>query len=172
VRLNEFLRDTQEMGRGIVVGQGDWQQQLEKNKNDYTFEFVQGPRFLDAYPLTLTHEQYVDKVNENAGGVLTSSERSELIGLFNFLTETQARASVLRHVAENEALKRNELNRAFVLMECYGYMRRNPDDPPDTNFRGWKFWLDKLNEFNGNYVSAEMVKAFISSDEYRHRFGL
>jgi hypothetical protein len=50
-------------------------------------------------------------------------------------------------------------------------LRRNPDDPQDTNFAGWKFWLDKLNQFDGNFIGAEMVKAFISSDEYRKRFG-
>jgi hypothetical protein len=31
--------------------------------------------------------------------------------------------------------------------------------------------LGKLDEFHGDYVAAEMVKAFINSDEYRHRFG-
>jgi hypothetical protein len=31
--------------------------------------------------------------------------------------------------------------------------------------------LDKLNQFNGNFIEAEMVKAFISSIEYRQRFG-
>ena len=33
------------------------------------------------------------------------------------------------------------------------------------------FWLAKLNEFSGNFVNAEMVKAFIVSGEYRQRFG-
>jgi hypothetical protein len=32
-------------------------------------------------------------------------------------------------------------------------------------------WPAKLDSFNGNFVAAEMVKAFISSDEYCHRFG-
>jgi hypothetical protein len=36
---------------------------------------------------------------------------------------------------------------------------------------GYNFWLSKLNQFNGNYVEAEMVKAFITSIEYRQRFG-
>jgi hypothetical protein len=36
---------------------------------------------------------------------------------------------------------------------------------------GYQFRRSKLDEFNGNFVQAEMVKAFISSDEYRHRFG-
>ena len=39
------------------------------------------------------------------------------------------------------------------------------------DYQGYNFWLNKLNSFNGNYINAEMVKAFISSDEYRHRFG-
>src|SRR6185295_12790668 len=32
IRLQEFLPDTQTIGRGVVVGQGNWQQQLENNK--------------------------------------------------------------------------------------------------------------------------------------------
>ena len=32
------------------------------------------------------------------------------------------------------------------------------------------FWLTKLNDFNGNFVNAEMVKAFLDSIEYRQRF--
>ncbi|HKG15281.1 MAG TPA: hypothetical protein VKB12_18295, partial [Pyrinomonadaceae bacterium] len=60
---------------------------------------------------------------------------------------------------------------AFVLMEYFGYLRRNPQDPPDGDRGGYVFWLSKLNEFNGDFIKAEMVKAFISSDEYRHRFG-
>jgi hypothetical protein len=35
---------------------------------------------------------------------------------------------------------------------------------------GYNFWLTKLNDFNGNYIQAEMVKAFITSIEYRARF--
>jgi hypothetical protein len=31
--------------------------------------------------------------------------------------------------------------------------------------------LGKINEFNGVYVAAEMVKAFLDSAEYRNRFG-
>jgi len=56
-------------------------------------------------------------------------------------------------------------------MQYFGYLRRNPNDAPDGNFERFNFWLTKLNQFNGNFVDAEMVLAFISSDEYRHRFG-
>ena len=63
-----------------------------------------------------------------------------------------------------------EFNRAFVLMQYFGYLRRNPNDAPDTNFDGYNFWLNKLNQFNGDFVQAEMVRAFIDSSEYRRRF--
>ena len=56
-------------------------------------------------------------------------------------------------------------------MQYLGYLRRNPDDPQDMDYSGWEFWLTKLNQFNGNFVNAEMVKAFITSGEYRQRFG-
>jgi hypothetical protein len=52
-----------------------------------------------------------------------------------------------------------------------GYLRRNPHDAPDGNFNGYNFWLNKLNAFDGDFVQAEMVKAFLSSSEYRQRFG-
>jgi hypothetical protein len=74
-------------------------------------------------------------------------------------------------VAEDSDLNTAEFNRAFVLMQYLGYLRRNPNDPQDTDYTGYDFWLTKLNQFNGNFVNAEMVKAFITSGEYRNRFG-
>jgi hypothetical protein len=59
----------------------------------------------------------------------------------------------------------------FVLMQYYGYLRRNPTDPPDSDDSGYQFWLAKLNSFGGDFRSADMVKAFITSIEYRARFG-
>jgi len=90
---------------------------------------------------------------------------------FYSLNSTSARA--LGIVAENATLKQQETNRAFVLMQYFGYLRRNPNDAPEQNlnFDGYNFWLGKLNQFNGNFVDAEMVKAFIVSGEYRQRFG-
>jgi uncharacterized protein (TIGR03118 family) len=78
---------------------------------------------------------------------------------------TLTRAQVLRQVAENEEFMSNEFNGAFVTMEYFGYLRRDPDTS------GFNFWLNKLNSFNGNFIQAEMVKAFIAASEYRQRFG-
>lgn len=89
--------------------------------------------------------------------------RDTLVAGLNATTET--RATVLRKVAENEELASNEFNRAFVTMQYFGYLRRDPDTS------GFNFWLNKLNAFNGDFVAAEMVKAFLLSSEYRQRFG-
>jgi hypothetical protein len=78
---------------------------------------------------------------------------------------TMTRAQVLRAIAENEEFSSNEFNKAFVTMEYFGYLRRDPDTS------GFNFWLGKLNSFNGDFIKAEMVKAFLGSSEYRLRFG-
>jgi hypothetical protein len=121
------------------------------------------------YPTSLTPTQFVDSLYAHAGITPTSTERQAAIDEFN--NPSGARGRVLRRVAESTALNNREKNRAFVLMEYFGYLRRNPDDPPDNNLDGYNFWLNKLNQFNGNYIEAEMVKAFITSGEYRQRFG-
>jgi hypothetical protein len=49
-------------------------------------------------------------------------------------------------------------------------LRRDANAAPETNFDGYNFWLNKLETFKGNYQQAELVKAFLSSTEYRGRF--
>ncbi len=174
VRLNEFLPDTQEIGRGVIVGQGNWQQQLEDNKQAFTLEFVQRSRFTTAFATSMTPAQFVDKLFLNAGVTPAATDRTAAINEFGGATTTAdvaARSRALREVAENATLNQQEFNRAFVLMQFLGYLRRNPNDAPDPDYTGYDFWLTKLNQFNGNYGDAEMVKAFISSLEYRQRFG-
>lgn len=171
IRLNEFLPDTQEIGLGVVVGQPGWEQALENNKRLFADRFVQRARFTaaNAFPTTMTASQFVDKLNTNAGGVLLPDERIQLINELS--TGAKTRAQVMRTIAEDADLAITERNRAFVLMQYFGYLRRNPNDSPDSNHTGYEFWLNKLTEFGGNFVSAEMVKAFINADEYRRRFG-
>jgi CSLREA domain-containing protein len=174
VRFNQFLADTQEIGQGVVVGQTGWEQALENNKQAFVTEFVQRSQFTTAFPTSKTPDQFVDQLNTNAGNVLSDSEKATAIGLFGSATDTSnltARAQALRQVAEDADFNSAEFNRAFVLMQYFGYLRRNPNDPQDHDYSGYEFWLTKLNQFNGNFVNAEMVKAFITAGEYRQHFG-
>jgi photosystem II stability/assembly factor-like uncharacterized protein len=174
VRLNEFLPDAQEIGRDAVVGPLGWQQAIETNVVAFTTDFVQRSRFTSAYPTSLTPAQFVDALFANAGVSPSPGERSTAIDEFGVALNTAdvaARARALRRVADNPTLSANEFNRTFVLMQYFAYLRRNPNDRQDTNYTGFDFWLLKLNQFNGNFIEAEMVKAFITSIEYRQRFG-
>lgn len=181
VRLAEFLPDTQQIGTGVVVGQTGWEAVLEANKVAFCLAFVQRMRFTDAFPTTRTPQQFVDALFLNAGVTPSDADRTAAINEFGVALNTAdaaARGRALRRVAENTTLTTNEFNRAFVLMQFFGYLRRNPDVAPDTNHTGYDFWLSKLNSFTtpGDDVlvrvqRADMVKAFILSAEYRGRFG-
>jgi subtilisin family serine protease len=171
IAFTDFIRDTQRIGLGVQVNVGDWQNILEANKQAFTLDFVQRPEFIAKYPSNRTATQIVDQMNANAGNVLTPTERTDLINSFGTTpADLSKRAAVLRSISENAVLHAAELRKAFVLMQYFGYMRRSPNDSPDSDFSGFNFWLGKLNDFNGNYINAEMVKAFITSIEYRNRF--
>ena len=170
VRLLEFLPDTQEIGEGVIVGQAGWEALLESKKQALTAEFVLRPRFTTAFPVSMTPAQFVDALNTNAGNPMSASQRNQMVN--DYTSGAMTRAQVLRAVAEDQDLINAEFNRAFVMMQYFGYLRRNANDAQDTDYTGYDFWLTKLNQFNGNYINAEMVKAFITSTEYRQRFGL
>src|SRR5213078_4411021 len=147
---------------------------LENNKQAFALNFVQRSRFITAFPTTSTPQRFVDQLFTNAGVTPSTSDRNAAIAEFGSATNTSdvaARSRALRDVAENSLLQQQEFNRAFVLMQYFGYLRRDPNSGPDTDYTGYDFWLAKLNQFNGNFVNAEMVKAFITSSEYRQRFG-
>jgi hypothetical protein len=174
--LNEFVIDARAISHDVVVIQPGWQQQLESNKQAFMSDFVQRTRFLNAYATSMSPAQFVDALFAHAGVIPTSAARQAAIDEFGGTptsVDTAARARALRRIAENPTLTQQEFNRAFVLMQYFGYLRRNPNDAPEMglNFDGYNFWLNKLNQFNGNYLDAEMVKAFITSIEYRQRFG-
>ena len=176
IGLSEFLPDTKQIGQGVIVNHAGWETVLEVNKQAFSAEFVQRSRFTSAYPTSLRPDQFVDQLFINAGVTASATDRTAAINEFGSATTTAdvaARARALRRVAENSTLAQQEFNRAFVLMQYFGYLHRNPNDAPELtlDFQGYTFWLNKLNQFNGNFQNAEMVKAFIISGEYRQRFG-
>ena len=172
--LVEFLRDVEAVQTGVVVGVGNWQQVLDNNRTAFMNDFVVRPEFTGLYPTTDTPTQYVDKLYQHAAVTGTTQERLDTIAEFNgaaTASDPGARGRALLRITQNGVFRQREGNRAFVFMEYIGYLRRSPNDPPDGNFDGYNFWLTKLNQFNGDFLQAEMVKAFLSSIEYRQRFG-
>jgi subtilisin family serine protease len=174
---DEFTRDAATVASGIVVNDALEPNVINANKQAFVNEFVTRLEFRQKYD-GLTNTQYVDKLFQTTGVTPTAGERQALIdGLGN---GGETRASVLFKVVDGtttttgglltfntnygKAFYDNLFNPAFVQMEYFGYLLRDPDEG------GYNFWLGKLNHF-GNWVDAQMVLAFISSPEYRSRFG-
>ena len=164
VNFQQLIAGTQRIGRNVVVNQGDWRAQLDANKRAFFIEWVQRPDFLARYPESMPAAEFVGLLDANAGSPLTAAERDALAAQLAADNTAGGRAAALRQLAENAELSRREFNRAFVLMQYFGYLRRDPDDA------GFNFWLAKLEQFGGDYIAAEMVKAFVTSVEYRQRF--
>jgi hypothetical protein len=112
--------------------------------------------------------QFVDTLNANGGNPLSQSERDQLVS--DLTSGAKTRAQVVRAVAEDSDLFNSERNKSFVLMQYLGYLRRDPNTGPDTDYTGYDFWLQKLNNHGGDFHAAQMVRSFIVSGEYLSRF--
>ena len=138
---------------------------LEANKQAFASQIVTSAEFVTNFP-TQTASAYVAALYAKAGVTPTATETQQAVDAFNAAGgSTAGRIAAFRNVTDSASVRDAEFRGAFVLMQYFGYLRRDPDQP------GYAFWLGKLNQFNGNFVTAEMVKAFISSDEYIARFG-
>ena len=187
-KLSEFIPDAQFVGNGIIVGGQLSGAQINQNKAAFAAQFVncvdatnyRCAEFKSIYD-SLSNQAFVDKLFQTTGINASASDRTALVNGLNANPATETRASVVQKVVDGinvisegnqqftttygQAFYNAELNRAFVQLEYFGYMKRDPDDA------GYAFWLAKLNQFGGDFVAAEMVLAFISSPEYRARFG-
>jgi hypothetical protein len=181
-RYTVFLRDQRAVNEGVIVGQPGADAKLEQNIQKFLQEFVQRAEFVTRFPVGTAAATYVDGLFANSGVTPSAAERNAAISAYG-AGDTAGRAASLRSVADSNSVFQKQYNPAFVLMEYYGYLRRNPDDAPDNNFSGYDFWLNKMNQFSvagedvrnesvalGRVKRAEMVKAFLVSGEYRQRF--
>jgi len=166
-RRNDFIVEMQSIAQGVVVGQPGWQQKLEDNKRQAAERWASRDDFRARFD-GKSNRQFVIELFANAGVTPGELEREDLISRLDSALET--RGSVLRKVSENAEFSRKEKNPAFVLMQYFGYLHRNPDEGPDHDWSGFNFWLHKLDDNGGDFHKAEMVKAFLVAGEYRDRF--
>jgi Tol biopolymer transport system component len=166
-RRQEFLPDARTAAYGIVVNSPGWETALDNNTRAFVDDWVGRPDFKFGFD-QLTDAQFVDRLIANAGMTLAPGARDALVA--NLVAGRETRAVALRTIVDDESFNRKEFAPAFVLMQYFGYLQRNPDEGQDRDMSGFNFWLNKLNQFGGDYVQAEMVKAFITSGEYRSRF--
>ncbi|MDX6694695.1 MAG: hypothetical protein QOF02_2298 [Blastocatellia bacterium] len=141
----------------IVIGPS-----LEASKQNFADNWTQRDAFRQKYPDTLAPEQFVNLLFDTAGLTPYVNERQQQARAM--IDDGKTRAQVVRDVVEIQAFKDREYDPAFVLMQYFGYLRRDPDEG------GYQFWLGVLNDrVPGNYRA--MVCAFLTSTEYQLRFG-
>jgi hypothetical protein len=128
------------------------------SKAAYTDAFVQRQEFKDRYD-ALSNSAYVDALEMNAE--VTLADKAALVAALNGNQKT--RAQVLREIVELPTVTDKFFIRAFVAMQYFGYLRRDPDTI------GYDNWIDTLTADPSNF--RHMIFGFIYSDEYRHRFG-
>jgi hypothetical protein len=128
------------------------------SKAAYTDAWMQRPEFKSRYD-ALSNAAYVNALEANAEVII--SNKATLIAALN--GGTMNRGQVLRIVVENTAVADQFFNRAFVTMQYFGYLRRDPDTI------GFQNWLNTLNAAPNNF--RHMTFGFIYSTEYRQRFG-
>jgi hypothetical protein len=140
-RYAEFLPDVQTVGRGVAASSLEEQTKLEMNLNEFARNWVERPKFAARYK-KLTHERFVDELSTNAGIQLAPDERAGLIEKLG--SGAMTRAQVLLALVNNQRFVEKEEQRSLVLLHYFGYLHRNPDDPPDSNLDGFNFWLKEV----------------------------
>ena len=146
----EFLADRVRLVGGAT---------LAERQQAFADEWIARDNFRQLYPDSMSASEYVNLLFDRAGLHPYADERRQQT---EALASGKTRAAVVRDVIEIGELKTREYNPSFVLMQYFGYLRRDPDQG------GYNFWLNELNNRDSNYGS--MVCAFITSQEYQQRF--
>lgn len=134
-------------------------EEKEANKAAFVQEFMGRQEFRNRYGSLTDPTSYVDALLNTAGLQNHPSRQGWIDGLSK---GTLTRADVLRQLAESSEAFNKFYNEAFVVMQYFGYLRRDPD-------KFYLDWIQIMNSNGGDYRA--MVNGFVNSTEYRRRFG-
>jgi hypothetical protein len=148
--FDEFLQDHWRFSGFLTDAQ------LEARKIEFITNFMGRSAFATKFN-GLDNTQYVDTLLSNAG--ITHPARDFWIAALT--NGTRIRSQVLREISESNEVYNKYYNQAFVVMQYFGYLRRQPD----ALYLNWLAHLDATGD------SRNMINGFINSIEYRARFG-
>jgi hypothetical protein len=151
--FREFQRDLMALG-------GDTDAEAFANRARFPDDFTQRPEFASIYD-SLSNAAYVDRLIANTGATIPAAVRDQFVADLNNAVKT--RSQVFREIIDRQEFISAVFNRTFVLMQYFGYLRRDPDPA------GFQAWLNYLNANPTDFRT--MVFGFVNSVEYRSRFG-
>jgi len=159
------------------------QADLDADEADFINEFIQRPEFTTIYNgiMDTSHaSEFISKLEEKAGVTLPATvpptqpgqppqyNRQDLIDKRQSGEFTTAQT--LRAFVEQKVVWDAYFFKAFVAMEYFGYLRRDPEAA------GYDDWVDVLTNGRASAGIApgdfrHLVFGFMYSEEYRERFG-
>ncbi|HEV3470921.1 MAG TPA: hypothetical protein VG148_16480 [Pyrinomonadaceae bacterium] len=161
-RREEFMSGMRRLGGGLSVGAEGWERRLEENRRALVEDWAARAEFAGAHAARADAD-YVDALLANAG-LAPDGRRGRLIA--DLASGRLTRAAALFEVSEDEEFYAREYDTAYVLVHFFGYLGRNPDDPPDRDLGGLHFWRDHLAHTR-DYRS--LSRAFMEAVEYKER---
>jgi len=133
--------------------------ELEANKVAFINEFMNRQEFKTLYDPTIGDAtSYVDKLLQTVG---LPNHPARNIWISQLSNNSLTRAQVLRQLVESTDVYNKFYNQAFVVMQYFGFLRRDPD-------AAYQAWIELLNRTNDYRV---ITNGFINSPEYPQRFG-
>ena len=159
--LNEYEADRKEIT--------NFSGTLEEARLALAITFVQRMEFEKKYPKTLQATEFVDRLLASAlqgANVDLKNERAALVGQFD--GTSAGRAAIIAGIVSQSSVVDAHYNQTFVLLEYFGYLRRDPDE------NGFNHWLNVLKSkpLRDADSARSMVCAFLTSSEYQNRFGM
>jgi hypothetical protein len=147
----EFMRDMQKVSGFLSV------QQQEDAKVQFITDFMARSEFTQKYGQIQNPAAYVDALLSTAG--VTLAQRDQLIQQLQ--TNQINRGEALRKVIEAIEVDQKFYDESFVIMQYFGYLRRDADIL-------YKQWIQTVKQTGDYHI---MVSGFMNSLEYRERFG-
>jgi len=160
---DEFKRAMGVLTSGVSPGSSSWRERLEENHQQLINELMEAQE-LSSRVSGSSNSEYVNTVLTNAGLREDRNLAQQLA--IDLDRQTETRSTVLRKIVDDERLIKREYNSAFLLVHYFGYLNRNPTDPPDKNLDGFNYWR-RILDSSRDYRSIS--RAFLESEEYRKR---
>jgi hypothetical protein len=156
-RFSDFTNDLRQLGRDLHVGAVGWKKILTDNED------VLSQRLVSRYE-GKSDAECLAAFYANAGLQPSNGQMGSL--LQELIAGRETRATILRRIADDRRLFSRDYNTAYVLCHYFGYLKRDPDNPPDHDLTGFNFWrqqLDRTHDYRG------LTRAFMESDEYKRQ---
>ena len=159
-RNAEFMNDAETIARGVILESEDQDRIFDDNLRKFAEGWTQSNSFVSSFG-RLSDLQFVDKLLANAGIKIDTPERATLVD--DLANHRETRAGALLKIVNDQRFVEKENDRSLLLLYYFGYLRRNPDDPPDRDLRGFNFWLTEMRK---HHDVGRISLAFQSSTEY------